>query len=58
VNRLIDELATVALTEYDSETRFRTMRRAVQKNPPASPFECRTGARPKGAQGECSIIMI
>jgi HicB-like protein involved in pilus formation len=25
VNRLIDELATVALTEYDSETRFRTM---------------------------------
>ncbi len=23
VNRLIDELATVALTEYDSETRFR-----------------------------------
>jgi hypothetical protein len=25
VNRLIDELATVALTEYDSETRFRAM---------------------------------
>jgi hypothetical protein len=25
LNRLIDELATVALTEYDSETRFRAM---------------------------------
>jgi hypothetical protein len=25
VNRLIDELATVALTEYDSETRFRVL---------------------------------
>jgi hypothetical protein len=25
VNRLIDELATVALTEFDSETRFRAM---------------------------------
>ena len=25
VNRLIDELATVALTEFDSETRFCTM---------------------------------
>ena len=25
VNRLIDELATVALTEYDTETRFRAM---------------------------------
>jgi len=25
VNRLIDELATVALTEYDSETRFPAM---------------------------------
>ena len=25
VNRLIDELATVALTEYDSETRFRAL---------------------------------
>ena len=25
VNRLIDELATVALAEYDSETRFRAM---------------------------------
>jgi len=25
INRLIDELATVALTEHDSETRFRTM---------------------------------
>lgn len=25
MNRLIDELATVALTEYDSETRFRAM---------------------------------
>ena len=24
-NRLIDELATVALTEYDAETRFRAM---------------------------------
>ena len=25
INRLIDELATVALAEYDSETRFRAM---------------------------------
>jgi 16S rRNA U516 pseudouridylate synthase RsuA-like enzyme len=25
VNRLIDELAAVALTQYDSETRFRAM---------------------------------
>jgi len=25
LNRLIDALATVALTEYDSETRFRAM---------------------------------
>lgn len=25
INRLMDELATVALTEYDSETRFRAM---------------------------------
>ena len=25
VNRLIDELATAALAEYDSETRFRAM---------------------------------
>jgi hypothetical protein len=25
LNRLIDDLATVALTEYDSETRFRAM---------------------------------
>jgi hypothetical protein len=25
VNRLIDELSTVALTEYDNETRFRAM---------------------------------
>jgi len=25
VNRLIDELATVALAEYDTETRFRAM---------------------------------
>ena len=25
LNRLIDELATVALAEYDSETRFRAM---------------------------------
>ena len=25
LNRLIDELATIALTEYDSETRFRTL---------------------------------
>jgi len=25
LNRLIDELATVALTEYDAETRFRAM---------------------------------
>jgi len=25
INRLIDELATVALTEHDTETRFRAM---------------------------------
>ncbi len=25
MNRLIDELATIALAEYDSETRFRAM---------------------------------
>ena len=25
INRLMDELATVALAEYDSETRFRAM---------------------------------
>jgi hypothetical protein len=25
INRLIDELATVALAEYDTETRFRAM---------------------------------
>ena len=25
VNRLVDELATVAITEYDSETRFRAL---------------------------------
>ena len=25
LNRLIDEMATVALTEFDSETRFRAM---------------------------------
>lgn len=25
INRLIDELATVALTEFDSETRFRAL---------------------------------
>lgn len=27
LNRLIDEMATVALTEYDAETRFRAMAR-------------------------------
>ena len=33
VNRLIDELATVALTEYDSETRFRAMVARGSKKP-------------------------
>jgi len=30
INRLMDELATVALTEYDSETRFRPQRKRLR----------------------------
>ena len=39
VNRLIDELATVALTEFDTETRFRALAARGSKKTGIAPLD-------------------